>query len=46
MYDPQAICMSVPETELLMVKSSVTIESQPLTLPLGIVNVAVLLFVV
>ena len=46
MYDPQAICVSVPETELLMVKSSVTIESHPLILPLGIVKVAELLLAV
>ena len=38
--------MSVPETELFMVKSSVTMESHPLTLPLGMVNVAVLLLAV
>ena len=44
-YDPQATCVSVPETELLMVKSSVTMESHPLTLPLGMVNVAELLLV-
>ena len=25
-YDPQATCVSVPETELLMVKSSVTMN--------------------
>ena len=36
-YDPQAICVSVPVTELLIVKSSVTVESQPLTAPLGMV---------
>ena len=44
--EPQATCVSVPETELLMVKSSVTMESHPLILPLGMVNIAVLLFVV
>ena len=37
-YDSQATCVSVPETELLMVKSSVTIESS-IDTPLGMVNV-------
>ena len=42
-YDPQATCVSIPETELLMVKSSVTIESHPFAAPPTILKVAELL---
>ena len=44
--DSHAVWVSVPYTILLMVKSSVTMESQPFILPFGIVNVAVLLLAV
>src|SRR5690554_4921647 len=43
---PQASCTSVPVTKVLIVKSKVTIESQPLAAPPTIVCVAVLLSVV
>ena len=45
-YDPQAICVSVPVTEVLMVQSSVTIESHPFAAPPIILKVAELLLVV